>query len=93
MRRAWLVALRKRFAHAAPKAGAGAAHRSAASHHTASHNGSPHNGSSQGGPAHKVVAHTDAGLAAVIRSHGGRYEDIIIAEARRSSFPSHSRAR
>ena len=87
MRRAWLVALRKRFAHAAPKAGAGAAHRAAASHHAASHNGSPHNGSSHGGPAHKVVAHTDAGLAAVIRSHGGRYEDIIIAEARRSKVP------
>ena len=88
MRRAWLVALRKRFAHAAAKAEAGATHGAAASHpHRLAHNGSSHNGSSQSGSAHKVVAHTDAGLAAAIRSHGGRCEDIIIAEARRSKVP------
>ena len=82
MRRAWLVALRKRFAHATPKAGARAPHHASAAHHAASHNGGSHNGST-----HKVVAHTDAGLAAVIRAHGGHYEDIIIAEARRSKVP------
>ena len=58
MRRAWLVALRKRFAHAAPKAGAGAritprvAPRRVAQRRVAQR------------LAHKVVAHTDAGLAA-----------------------------
>jgi murein DD-endopeptidase MepM/ murein hydrolase activator NlpD len=96
-RRAWLAALRKRFAHATPKAGAGASHHAAAAHHGASHNGashngashngSSHNGPSHNGSSHKVVAHTDAGLAAAIRAHGGRYEDIIIAEARRSKVP------
>ncbi|MGZ6709504.1 MAG: peptidoglycan DD-metalloendopeptidase family protein [Solirubrobacteraceae bacterium] len=83
VRRQWLAALRKRLAHAAPKAKAGSSH-----HAAASHNGSAsHNGASHGTPAHKVVAHTDAGLAAAIRAHGGRYEDIIIAEARRSNVP------
>jgi murein DD-endopeptidase MepM/ murein hydrolase activator NlpD len=81
-RRAWLAALRKRFAHATPKAGAGASQHAAAAHHAASHNGASHNGSS-----HKVVPHTDAGLAAAIRAHRGRYEDLIIAEARRSKVP------
>jgi murein DD-endopeptidase MepM/ murein hydrolase activator NlpD len=81
MRRAWLVALRKRLGHPAPKAGTGA------SHHAASHNGASHNGASHNGSSHKVLAHTDAGLAAAIRAHGGRYEDIIIAEARRSKVP------
>jgi murein DD-endopeptidase MepM/ murein hydrolase activator NlpD len=82
MRRGWLVALRKRFAHATHKAKAGS------SHHAASHNGTPaHNGASHKAVAHKTVAHTDAGLAAAIRAHGGRYEDIIIAEARRSRVP------
>ncbi len=82
MRRPWLLALRKRFAHATPKAKAGSSHHVASSHHAASHNGTSHNGTS-----HKVVAHTDAGLAAAIRAHGGHYEDIIIAEARRSKVP------
>jgi murein DD-endopeptidase MepM/ murein hydrolase activator NlpD len=82
MRRAWLLALRKRFAHATPKAKAGSSHHPASSHHAASHNGASHKT-----PAHKGVAHTDAGLAAAIRAHGGHYEDIIIAEARRSKVP------
>ena len=33
------------------------------------------------------MAHTDAGLAAAIHAHGGHYEDMIIAEARRSKVP------
>jgi murein DD-endopeptidase MepM/ murein hydrolase activator NlpD len=82
MRRGWLVALRKRFVHATPKVKAGLSHHAAA-HHTAAHNGA----SSHNGAAHKAVAHTDAGLAAAIRAHGGRYEDIIIAESRRSNVP------
>ena len=86
-RRAWLAALRKRFAHATPKAGAGASHHAAAAWCAASHNGTSHNGASHHGASHKVVAHTDAGLAAAIRSHRGHYEDIIIAEARRSKVP------
>ena len=87
MRREWLVALRKRLAHATPKAKAGSSHH-AASHHGASHHGALHNGaSSHHSASHKAVAHTDAGLAAAIRAHGGRYEDIIIAEARRSKVP------
>ena len=81
-RREWLAALRKRFAHAAPRAKAGT------SHHAAAHNGATsHNGASHKVVAHKAVTHTDAGLAAAIRAHGGRYEDIIIAEARRSKVP------
>jgi murein DD-endopeptidase MepM/ murein hydrolase activator NlpD len=87
MRRAWLLALRTRFAHATPKAKAGSSHHVASSHHAASHKASSHNGASHRTPAHKVVAHTDGGLAAAIRAHGGRYEDIIIAEARRSKVP------
>ena len=78
MRREWLAALRKRFAHATPKAKA----KASAHHHAASHDGSSHKK-----PAHKAVAHTDVGLAAAIRAHGGHYEDIIIAEARRSKVP------
>ena len=79
MRREWLAALRKRFAHATPKAKA----KAGSSHHAAS----SHNGASHKAPAHQAPAHTDAGLAAAIRAHGGHYEDIIIAEARRSKVP------
>ncbi|MGZ6671838.1 MAG: peptidoglycan DD-metalloendopeptidase family protein [Solirubrobacteraceae bacterium] len=79
MRREWLAALRKRFAHATPKAEA----KSSPSQHAASHHGpTSHNGAS-----HKAAPHTDAGLAAAIRAAGGHYEDIIIAEARRSNVP------
>ena len=42
MRRAWLVALRKRFARATPKAKAGSAHHPVSSHHAASHNSGSH---------------------------------------------------
>jgi murein DD-endopeptidase MepM/ murein hydrolase activator NlpD len=81
MRRAWLAALRKRFAHPKPKAKA--KHRSAPAHHAAaSHHGASHNGAS-----HHAGAHGDPGLAAAIRAHGGRYEDIIVAEAQRSKVP------
>jgi murein DD-endopeptidase MepM/ murein hydrolase activator NlpD len=38
-----------------------------------------------GRPTH--APHGDAGLAAVIRAHGGHFEDLIIAEARRSKVP------
>ncbi len=80
MRRGWLVALRKRLAPA--KGRAGSPHH-AASHHAASHKGA----ASRNGAAHKGAAHTDAGLAAAMRAHGGRYADIIIAESRRSKVP------
>jgi murein DD-endopeptidase MepM/ murein hydrolase activator NlpD len=85
MRRQWLAALRKRSAHAAPKAKA----KAGPSHHAASHPGAPtHNGgSSHNGSSHKAGAHTDQGLAAAIRASGGHYEDIVIAEARRSNVP------
>jgi murein DD-endopeptidase MepM/ murein hydrolase activator NlpD len=64
-RRDWVARLRKRYAHAKPKAKA--------------------NGKAK--PAHNgATPHVD-GLAAAIRAHGGRYEDIIIAEARRSKVP------
>ena len=86
MRREWLAALRKRFTHAAPKAKASA--KAGPSHHAAAHHGATsHNGASHKVVAHKAVTHTDAGLAAAIRAHGGHYEDIIIAEARRSKVP------
>ncbi|HEX6618300.1 MAG TPA: peptidoglycan DD-metalloendopeptidase family protein, partial [Solirubrobacteraceae bacterium] len=78
MRREWLAALRRRLAHATPKVKAKATAKGGSSHHAAS----SHNGAS-----HKAAAHTDAGLAAAIRAHGGHYEDIIIAEARRSNVP------
>jgi murein DD-endopeptidase MepM/ murein hydrolase activator NlpD len=75
-RREWLAALRKRFAHDGKKAKA--ATRATAGHHpTSSPNG--------GGPTH--APHADPGLAAVIRAHGGHFEDLIIAEARRSKVP------
>ena len=88
MRREWLVALRKRFAHAAPKAkakaNAKAARRTTPRRITARRRTTARRTTAS---SHKVVAHTDAGLAAAIRAHGGHYEDIIIAEARRSKVP------
>jgi hypothetical protein len=78
-RRPWLAALRKRFTHNGPRAKAAtratAKHRTMPARHPASSNGS--------GPA----PHADPGLAAVIRAHGGHFEDLIIAEARRSNVP------
>lgn len=80
-RRAWLVALRRRFARAAAKAKA--KHGATPGHHAAA----SHNGASHSGGSHKPAAHGDSGLAAAIRAHGGHYEDIIIAEAHRSKVP------